>query len=275
MNQHLGDLSLRRFRAGEHLDVALVGHVSGCAECTRRLDALAEEQRAFEQRISFDRFAAGVERAARVPGPAAAPSLRWLGRPASTRSFLTVMSVGTLAAGFALFLGLRPLLESNRVRRENNVEATAAANRIKGSATATVTFRIAPPDGGPQRTAAWEAPEPLAVGERIRVGVQPGGRRFLFAFAIDDKGTVTPLYPEVGTSMPLPNSGRMQYLPDSLELTGRGSERLVVLLTDAPLELDVVRRSATAAFLKAGGNLLRLPDLGLGGQQFHRTFLKP
>lgn len=272
---NLGELKLRRLLAGESLGAehdAAAAHIASCAECARRLELLSDEQPAFEDRISFDRFAAGVERAARVPGPAVAG--HWWARPASTRSFMTVFSVGALAAGFVLVLGVRPLFESARVRRAANVEAVAA-NRIKGGARATVTFRVAPPDNGPQRTAATEAPEPLAPGERIRVGVQPGQRRFLFAIAIDDKGTVTPLYPEVGTSMPLPVGGRMQYLPDSLELTGAGTERLVVLMSDVPIELEAIRRASAAAFSRAGGNLARLPNLALPGEQVHRTFLKP
>ncbi|MES1204532.1 MAG: ACP synthase [Pseudomonadota bacterium] len=273
---HPGDLKLRRLVAGESWAdaAAAAAHAEGCAECAKRLDGLAAEQRAFEDRISFDRFAAGVERAARVPGPAVASSERWWNRPASTRSFMTVFSVAAAAACLVLVLGVRPLFENARLRRDAD-QATTAANRIKGDVHAGVTFRIAPANEGPQRTAAVEAPEALSAGERIRVGVQPGARRFLFAFSIDDGGVVTPLYPEVGTSMPLPNGGRMQYLPDSLELTGNGRERVVILLTDVPLELDTVRRAAAVAFRQAGGNLARLTPLALPGEQFHRLFLKP
>jgi hypothetical protein len=279
---HLGELNLRRLLAGESLGetpaaAAITAHLARCPECTRRLDALAADQRAFEERISFDRFSAGVERAARVPGPAVGPAPGWARRPASTRSFLTVFGAGAIAAGLALFVGARPIFQHARERDAREAE-TEATNRTKGGATpAAVTFRIAPPppDEGPQRTAAIEVPEPLAVGERIRVGVQSGGHRYLFAIAIDDKGTVTQLYPEIGTSMPLPRGDRLHYLPDALELTGRGIERVVVLLTDQRFEIDTIRRSATVAFQKAGGNLARLPNLVLPGQQFHSTFLKP
>ena len=276
---HLGELKLRRLFAGEMLGDSHevdAAHVAGCAECTRRLAGLGEEQRAFESRISFDRFAAGVERAARVPGPAAASSRGWGARPASTRSFLTVMGLGAVAAALVLVVGVRPIFRNAREREAQQAEFEAT-NRTKGVFAPAVVFRIAPPppDEGPQRTAASDGAEPLAAGERIRVGVQAGGRRYLFAIAIDDKGAVTPLYPESGTSMPLPSGSRMHYLPDSLELTGRGTERLVVLLTDQRFELDTVRRAVAVAFQKAGGDLLRLPNLGIPGQQFHRTFLKP
>lgn len=267
--------------AGEHLGqshAAEAAHVEHCAECARRLAGLRDEQRAFEARLSFDRFAAGVERAARVPGPAiSGQARRWAARPATSRSFLTVMGAGAVAAVLALVVGVRPLFQHDRERAAEEAR-TAAANRIKGSvAPAAVTFRIAPPppDEGPQRTATGTGPEPLSPGERIRVGVQSGGHGYLFAISIDDKGVVTPLYPESGLSMPLPAGTRMQYLPDALELTGKGAERVVVLLTEQRFELDTIRRAVAAAFARAGGNLERLPNLALPGAQFHRIFLKP
>ncbi len=277
---HLGDLRLRRFFAGEHLGPeheSVAAHASTCVDCARRLAAIVEEQRAFEGQISFDRFAAGVKRAARVP--AAENSRAWWNRPASARSFLTIMSIGSVAAVLALVVGVRPLFESARLRhvRTAELDRVDSLNRLKGGLPrAAVTVRIAAAENEMrQRTVGTERPEPLTVGERIRVGVDPGSHGFLFAASIDDAGNVTPLYPEVGTSMPLPRGGRMQYLPDSLELTGKGKERLIVLLTDEPLEPDTVRRAAATAFRAVGGNLDKLPNLALPGEQFHRTFVKP
>src|SRR6516225_5176419 len=66
--EHIGELTLRRRRAGEALGPdgpAIEAHAASCAECRARARALDDEQRRFEQEISFDRFAAGVERAAR------------------------------------------------------------------------------------------------------------------------------------------------------------------------------------------------------------------
>src|SRR6185436_12097369 len=67
-NEHIGELTLRRRRAGESLGPdgpAVEAHATSCADCRARIRALDDEQRRFEQEISFDRFAAGVERAAR------------------------------------------------------------------------------------------------------------------------------------------------------------------------------------------------------------------
>src|SRR5438552_16616950 len=66
--EHIGELTLRRRRAGEALGpdaAAIDAHAASCADCRARIRALDDEQRRFEQEISFDRFAAGVERAAR------------------------------------------------------------------------------------------------------------------------------------------------------------------------------------------------------------------
>src|SRR4029078_11198121 len=67
-NEHIGELTLRRRRAGEALGPdgpAIEAHATSCAHCRARIRALDAAQRRFEQEISFDRFAAGVERAAR------------------------------------------------------------------------------------------------------------------------------------------------------------------------------------------------------------------
>jgi hypothetical protein len=217
--------------------------------------------------------------------PAAARS--WWSRPASTKSFLMVMSAGSLASVLALVVGVRPLFESARLRHLHTAALDRAEELSRSRGTlprAEITVRVVTADDeNQQRVVAPERPERLAVGERIRVGVQPGTHRFLFAISIDERGTVTPLYPEVGISMPLPRGGGMQYLPDTLELTGKGTERLVVLLTDEPLEIDGVRHAVALAFAKVGvvgvgGNLSQLfalPTLAPGGEQFHRVFIIP
>jgi len=274
---HVSELRLRRLLAGElnGADLTAVeAHVEGCAECARRLELVRGEQRAFEEQISFDRFAAGVERAARAPEArvsAASVKRRWWAGPTNTWSFVSVFSLGAVAAAVALIVTARPLFEEARHR--NEVNAARGLNRVKGGAA--VTVRVAPAGDGPQRTAAVGTPEALGAGERLRIGVKAGGWRYLFAISVDDAGVVTPLYPEVGTSVQLPPGDGLQYLPDSIELTGRGLERLIVLLTDQPAELDNLRRAVEEAFARSKGDLTKLPDLALDGDQFHRTFIKP
>jgi hypothetical protein len=249
--QHIGELTLRRLRAGEALGpgaMAIEAHATSCPECRARARALDDEQRRFEQEISFDRFAAGVERAARGAQTRRRSGLGrlWMAAP-----------LVAMAAAVALVATFRP----------------HEANRTKGGAGMTV--RVA--GGGGQRDARVEGAERLARGERLRIGYQPEGHRYLLSLSIDDHGTVTPLYPERGASLPVPDgaASATRYLPDSLELTGAGLERIVVVLSDQPIDVDAAKKAARAAYDKAGGDLGRLPRLGLPGEEFSRTFAKP
>jgi hypothetical protein len=52
-------------------------------------------------------------------------------------------------------------------------------------------------------------------------------------------------------------------------------ERIVVVLSDQPIDVDAAKRAARAAYDKAGGDLVRIPRLGLPGEEFSRTFSKP
>ena len=251
---HVGELALRRLRAGEVIAEAAGAHFDACADCRARAKALDDEQRRFEQDISFDRFAAGVERAARrTDAPHRALPLRTL------RFMLPTLS---LAAGVALFVGLTG-------------KHQVAHNGIKGGAA--ITVRVSAGDTGPQRFAAESAPEALAPGERVRIGYQPGPRRYLLSLSIDERGQVTPLYPEAGSSVAVSRAvgEGLRYLPDSIEFTDAGAERLFVILSDQPIDVEAARRAARASFDRAKGDILHMPSLELPGEQFQRTFIKP
>lgn len=265
--QHVPALKLRRFFVGEslgseHAEVA--SHTQSCNECRGRLRQLEEEQSRFFASVSSDRFAAGVERAARVPRPTR--------RPATTKSFFTVMSLGFVATCFALYLGAKPLLLGGRGRDMPSSLNGAGSNGIKGAAS--ISVRIASPQDGSQREAASETPETLQPGERVRVGYRPEQHRFVFVFSIDGQGRVTSLYPEAGQSLPVIHGEGFRYFPDSLEFTGAGWERLIVTLTDEPLSPEQVERAATGAFHQAGGDLAKMTRVGLPGDECHRLFRK-
>jgi hypothetical protein len=263
---HIGELALRRLRAGETLSTESGAggadhHLAACADCRAHGKALDDEQRRFEHEISFDRFAAGVERASRsLEAPrAAAVGTR------GARSLRFMIPTLGLAAGIALLVTF--------VGPQGERHGT---NNLKGGG-AGITVRVAAGDTGPQRTAAVDAPEALAPGERVRIGYHTGPHRYLLSLSIDDRGQVTPLYPEAGHSVAVGRGvgAAPRYLPDSVEFTDAGTERLYVILTDAPLDVDAVRRAARASFEEAKGDILRMPPLALPGEQFQRTFIKP
>jgi hypothetical protein len=274
---HVAELALRRFRAGEafppgaQVDGGAAGpeagpgaaagagaHLGTCADCRARLKGLDDEQRRFEQEISFDRFAAGVERARRsLEAPRARAPLR-------ARSLRFMIPTLSLAAGVALFVTITGQMTGEH----------GAHNNTKGGAG--ITVRVAAGDG-PQRTAAVDAPEALAPGERVRIGYHTGPHRYLLSLSIDERGQVTPLYPEAGRSVPVGKAvgAGPRYLPDSVEFTDAGTERLFVILSDEPIDVDAARRAARASFERAKGDILHMPALELPGEQFQRTFIKP
>lgn len=254
---HLAEILLRRQRAGELEEperIDVLAHLDRCGHCRGRLSAMEEEQRAFEREISFERFSAGVERAAREsrrPTPSARAA--WLYPAMAVAATLTVM---VLAEPVSRLVEPKPRM----------------ANRVKGGAG--VDLRIAPAGGGPQRTATAEGAEPIIPGEHLRLMYRSGGRGYVMAVTVDEDGAVGPLHPEAGVSEPVTGAAdALHYLP-AFELTGRGAERVVVILSDGPLRFEEVRAAAESAFAAAGRDLTRMGDLPLEGEQFHRTLLK-
>lgn len=232
--QHAGELRLRRFRAGElagdERDV-VARHTASCAGCRGRLRALEEEQRGFEREVPFDRFAGGVERARRVPR--VHPRRAW-----------TLAALGFASAAAAVLVVWGPSAESAR----------RGLNRIKGTG-ALAEVRIASADGQAQRTAVAGSTEVVRAGERLRIGVRAGERRHVAVVSVDDQGEVTPLYPRPGKPLAVDPRRELTYLPDSLQLTGGGHERMYLLLSDRPLEPARVEAAVRAAHARAQGDL--------------------
>src|SRR4051812_34952222 len=181
-DEHIGELTLRRRRAGEAVGPdgpAIEAHATSCVDCRARIRALDDEQRRFEQEISFDRFAAGGERAARGASKARAR------RPILNAWLMPMVAVAACGVAVVTF------------RPPPVIQEPAA--RTKGGAG--ITVRVAGVDG--QRNARVDSTEPLARGERLRIGYQPGNHRYLLALTIDDGGAVQALSPEQGASVTL------------------------------------------------------------------------
>ncbi|MBX7112719.1 MAG: DUF4384 domain-containing protein [Myxococcaceae bacterium] len=252
---HLRELSLRQLFASEEVLAVERQHLEQCGECRARLENLREEQRQFEAEFSFERFAGGVDRAVREQKrPRSSPNtwLRW--------------SVALAASLVLVVIGARGgLFETS----------DGGPNRIKSGAEVEVVVRGV--GAGLQRTVAagLAAPEPLAEGEQVRIGYRTGDFRYVAALSIDAYGAVTMIYPEAGQSALAKGGDALVYLPDSLEFTGHGLERVFVVLSSEPLPLDVLSRAAQEAYRAAGNDLSRLSLLAVPGEQFQRTFLKP
>src|SRR5690348_17672875 len=115
--EHIGELTLRRRRAGEALGPdapAIEAHATSCPDCRARIRALDDEQRRFEQEISFDRFAAGVERAARGASKAQA---RWTTRrPILLNTWVAPMLAAAACLVAVVTFAPRPVMQRPTTR---------------------------------------------------------------------------------------------------------------------------------------------------------------
>ena len=238
---HLGELVLRRYRAGELAgsEAETIGqHTARCGRCRARLTALDDEQRAFERAIPFERFSGGVERAARVPTPR---------RTSIVRSLWALPALSALAAA-AFLLVVRP-------RADDGAGGGAGFNHRKG-AQVDAALRIAGADGKTQRALPAGASARLGRGERLRVGYQTDRPRHLVALSIDDHGVVTSLYPDSSSrsvaSLLVDRAAQATFLPDSIELTGAGRERLFLLMAEGPFSVESAVAAVRASRATAG-----------------------
>jgi len=256
---HVGDLRLRRFRAGEfsgevHEEIAR--HTAECGSCRAQLRLLQEEQRQFERDIPFERFAGGVERACRVPRPR--PKRRW----AMGGAF------GLVAAAAVVVLLWRP---SGRVGDFGSRDVRHAGfNQTKGGLSAVA--RIASASGAPQRSLLPAGSATLQPGERIRLGYNTPTPGYLVAVSVDDAGEISALYPEGGGSLAVAATPRVTFLPDSLELTGLGRERVFLFLANQPLDAAAAKKSVRDAHARAKGDLVALPTPAFEGRSDVRPF---
>ena len=247
-SDHPGALTLRRLLLGEAVGADVKAHASACAECQARLKTFTEEQQRFEAGIPFERFAAGVERASRTPRevrPARSPVLQVV---------LSLAAVLLVAVGFGQIFGIED----------------KGFNRVKGGGVDVVVA-----GKGGQRQVDTITVEALARGERVRIGFSPGTWRYLAVLSIDEAGQVTPLYPPSGTSLPVTPEAPRAWLPDSLEFTGSGLERVVVVMGNDPTDMQLLAKEAKRRYDEAQGDVSKMSNLDVPGEQFHRTFLKP
>jgi hypothetical protein len=220
---HVAELRLRRFRLGELAGAEaqeVSSHLSGCGACRVRLRGVEDEQRQFERVIPFERFAGGVERARRVPRNRPRPAL-----------YAAACALAAVAALVLVWVAPHP---------------TTHRNNIKG-ASAAATLRVGS-EGGQQQAIEPGGRLTLRPGERVRLGVRTDAARYLGAISIDEAGVVTPLYPERGAALPVSPGGALAYLPDSLEFTGQGRERVFVVLAAQPFTVEDLAEIARAAY---------------------------
>jgi len=236
---------LRRMMAGELSateSASLKQHLEGCSACQAVLRELEAEDAAVRKAVPLAQL---QER----PAPSNVVPLRRVSR------IVPVVALA-LAAGLAALV-LAPQT------------ATQTTNNTKGGIGLDVIV------GGVGESRHVDARElALAPGERVRLKVHGNGHKYVAVVSVDDAGSVTPIYFEGEQSLPL--TGAEEMLPQSIDFTGRGHERLIVLLSDEPLLRTNIEQAAHTSFASAGG-LIGMKPLSLDGHvdELDRTVLKP
>ena len=239
--------SLERLRAGE-LDAAeaeeVRAHAASCAQCGARLAGLEREAAEFKREVPFDRFESAVARK---------------GRELKRRSWVAPMGLA-LAAGLAAIVVGGQLLYNGGNRH----------NLIKG-AYGVIELFVGGTGAAPRLAKNGET---LLAGERVRVGYQTREHRYFLVFSVDEAGVATALYPESGPSLPVDKGPGTHLMPDSLELTGKGLEKVIALFSDEPLEVRTALAAASREFARAG-SLERMQPLGLRAEESTIAVRKP
>jgi hypothetical protein len=250
---HLAEIALRRYRAGEFSPEECAEtdrHLAACVPCRSKLRMLTEEQRIFEQEIPFERFAGGVERARRVP------------RQRPRRLWFAGLVGAAAAAAVAVFLVGTPTHQRNPIKGGDEVGDK-------------VVLRIASVAGSAQRVVPPGSQEILEPGDRVRLGYRTDEPRHLAALSVDEAGEITLLYPESGPALTTEPSAETVYLPDSLEFTGSGREKVFLFLGRKPFDSAAARQAVKAAHEGAKGDLALMPNPAFaGGQQVFSWLLR-
>ncbi len=199
---HLSILQLESIALGHETLVTARTHIDECPRCSERLNAL----RASDPSIrSAPEFAA-----ARSALLTASPS-----RTRRQRRRFVMGGSALLALAAAWAITLRPGI----------VNDAAPTARLKG----TPTIAIARVDGT----------GPLRVGDRFSLEVGSAAHPYVMAFAVDERGEVTQLWP-TGDRSATATPGPHARLPVTLEATP-GSFWLEGVFSDAPLQAADLR----------------------------------
>ncbi len=207
-------------------------HVKQCPDCSAELSRLQGEAASFPAEVPFDDFARAVL------AKAERPKRKAISGPVGL----------ALAAGILLIVLAGPLTFLSQHSR----------NALKGG-DAVLELFVGGTGQAPRLATDGEA---LAPGERVRVGYQAPRHRHLLVLSVDESGTATALYPESGASLPVERAPGTHLMPDSLELTGKGYERIVAVFSDQPIDVAQALAAASREFSRAG-SLQRMHELRL------------
>jgi hypothetical protein len=117
----------------------------------------------------------------------------------------------------------------------------------------------------------------LESGDRVRVGYRVPEPGYVAAVSVDEGGEVTLLYPESGPALRAAPTAELVYLPDSVQFTGTGREKVFLFVARSPFDSATAKQAVSDALSAAKGDLALLPNPAFAGGQrvFSWLFRKP
>ena len=245
---------VRRLRAGE-LGSDEAGrvreHLKTCTHCAQLLAELDADAAEFARQVPFDHF---VSKTTALRESLSSQERR-------QRRRIVAGATAALAAGLVVVIVAGPLKRSFST-------PTPEHTRPKGGGM----IELYVGGEGPQTRLAKDG-EVLAAGERLRVGYQAADHRYLAVISVDAAGEVTPLYPEAGESLRAETRPGVHLLPESVEFTSPGFERVIAVFSDRPVNVESLATSAKHAFVKAG-TVENMGALEVAGEQSSKLVRK-
>jgi hypothetical protein len=242
---------VRRLKAGELAEgeaAKVQAHVKTCERCAALFAELERDAAAFVRQVPFDHFAAKTTHRRESLRHARARRRRFVATMALAAALLVVVVAGPL----------RYLL----------ARGPQGHNLRKGGGLMELYV-----GGNGEKPRVAQDREALVPGERVRVGYEAADRRYVAVLSVDESGRVTPLYPESGMSLHAELTPGVHILPDSVEFTGAGYERVITLFTDEPASVETIAAAAKKAFERTG-SVEAMGSLELPGEQSSKLVRK-
>ena len=224
-------------------DQSTVDHIQNCPECSLRVRILREEREAFRVMHPSSTFLARLERAQ-------SPDRSRVGLGAF-RAALSAVALAS-ALGVTVFMAIQPSDEAN----------VPAGVKMKGTTELALRIHVSR-DGAP--AVPFDERDELHRGDILRFVADIPEDGYAALMSLDENQRLSWYYPTSAYPARLLTAGTSRVLPGAIQLDDYvGSELLVLVLSDAPMDKQAIETHVRKAMTEAKGDLQVLHRRGFG-----------
>ncbi len=247
MDKHIGKIELEELVTGSVSTakrVELEKHIEECSECRAKLNALKEEQANFLEQLPFNPELYQIdEKKNQIEEKKSEPKVVSFPKMITSIAALFIMAV--------TLLYLRPSQESEMFTMKSGTEMRIVVEERSGAIV--------------ERERDIYYPN-----EQIQICYTVPQRSFLLLVSLDSSATLSRYFPTYGDRAMEVSAGVKQPLPNSIRLDSYiGEEKLVMVLSPDPFDVDMVETEIRNAFLAD-----TLEQLAVSGSLLVRTISK-